>query len=299
MPLSAFPKAFIPALCVERSMTPFEWIDLARRELPLDGLEFYWGFVPESREEQLRLAAAVNDAGFAMPMMCYSSDFIQPDRSEWHRQVEMQKRAVEVTARMGGSYCRILTGQRRADVDRETGLELVRTAFLEVIPTAEEHGVTLILENHYKDAHWVYPEFAQRLEVFAELLSRIPEHDYFGVNFDPSNALVAGDDPIEYMRAVKDRIRTMHASDRFLTSGTLEDLRKIDESGAVGYADLLQHGVVGKGAIDYDAVFSILAEIEFGGWISIEDGNDPNVGIKHIQESARFLRAKMSEYGVG
>ena len=169
----------------------------------------------------------------------------------------------------------------------------------ELLPFAQENGVCLILENHYKDAFWRYPEFAQKMDVFLELLDTIPEHPYFGVNYDPSNALVAGDDPMEMLRAVKHRLRTMHASDRRLEGGTLDDLRQMDAAGKTGHATILKHGVIGRGAIDYDAIFATLKEIEFRGWISIEDGDDPTVGMDHLAASADFLRAKMRDYGVG
>jgi hypothetical protein len=76
------------------------------------------------------------------------------------------------------------------------------------------------------------------------------------VNFDPSNAIVAGDDPLAVLAAVKERVVTMHASDRYLTSGTIEDLKQQD--GSTGYARNLKHGVIGKGLNDYDAIFSTL-----------------------------------------
>ena len=56
------------------------------------------------------------------------------------------------------------------------------------------------LENHYKDGFWKYPEFAQKMDVFLELLAAIPDRDHFGVQYDPSNAIVAGDDPIALLR---------------------------------------------------------------------------------------------------
>lgn len=300
MPLSVFPKAFIPALCVDRTMSPRQLVDLAADQFDVDGLEFYWEFVPQERLEQEQLAEYVRARGLQMPMMCYTPDFVTPDRSEWEAQIAGQRRAIETTGRMGGRYCRVLSGQRRLDVSRRDGVMMVAEAIITLLPVAEETGVTMIIENHYKDAHWRYPEFAQKMDVFLEVLAAVPEHPNFGVNFDPSNALVAGDDPIELLHAVKDRLKTMHASDRFLTgNSTLDDLRKIDDTGGAGYAAILQHGVVGRGAIDYDAIFAVLREIGFRGWISIEDGNDPDVGVAHIRESVRFLRAKMMEYGVG
>ena len=44
---------------------------------------------------------------------------------------------------------------------------------------------------------------------------------------------------------------------------------------------------------DYDAIFRILAEVRFSGWISIEDGMD---GLDEIARSAEFLKRKRAEY---
>ena len=65
------------------------------------------------------------------------------------------------------------------------------TADLGLIPHAAERGITLILENHYKDNFWTHPEFAQKTDVFCDLVGRI-HSPHFGVNYDPSNALLAG-----------------------------------------------------------------------------------------------------------
>ena len=121
----------------------------------------------------------------------------------------------------------------------------------------------------------------------------------FGVNYDPSNALIAGEDPIALLEAVKHRVVTMHASDRMLEGGTLADLRRIEAEPGTGYADILKHGVIGEGLNDYDRIFSILAGVGFDGWISIEDGDDPVRGMDRLHRSVTFVRGKMLEYGVG
>ena len=129
------------------------------------------------------------------------------------------------------------------------------------------------------------------MDVFCELVGRI-RHPRFGVNYDPSNAFLAGDDPLELLRRVVDRVVTMHASDRSLAEGTLEDLRR-DETGAEGYAKRLRHGTIGQGLNDYDAIFSMLRRAGFDGWVSIEDGVD---GMEQLAESARFVRAKLKQH---
>jgi len=185
----------------------------------------------------------------------------------------------------------VLSGQRRPQLTKEQGLKIVVENIEACLPEAEKCGVTLILENHYKDDFWDYPEFAQKMDVFCELVDRL-HHPRFGVNYDPSNAFLAGDDPLELLQRVKHRVVTMHASDRFLIEGTLEDLRR-EEGGAQGYAKRLRHGEIGKGLNDYDAIFSTLRGVGFDSWISIEDGVD---GMEQLAASTRFLRGKMAQY---
>jgi sugar phosphate isomerase/epimerase len=116
------------------------------------------------------------------------------------------------------------------------------------------------------------------------------------VNFDPSNALIAGEDPLVLLDAIADRVVSMHASDRYFEGGTAEDLRRLGAH--QGYASILRHGVIGRGLNDYDAILSRLKRAGFQGWISIEDGDDPTVGMEHLRLSAEFLRTKMRAHGL-
>jgi sugar phosphate isomerase/epimerase len=208
--------------------------------------------------------------------------------------VEREAELIRIARRLGGpgATCRVLTGQRYPEVSLEQGLEWVVNAINELLPVAREHNVVLALENHYKDGHWQYPEFAQKKEVFLKVLAAIPEREHFGVQYDPSNVIVAGDDPIELLREVVGRVVSMHASDRYLESGhSLEDLRQSD--GTLGYSPHLCHGVVGEGLNDYDAIFSILADAGYRVWVSIEDGMN---GMDEMQRSLAFLKRMRDKY---
>lgn len=289
--LAAFPKAFIRPLCQQNGMTVAEWVDLAA-PLGLDGLEFYSGFWELSEPANWpRLRKQVESRGMTIPMMCCSPDFSQPDPELSRKEIEREKHWIRMSAALGASYCRVLSGQRRPELTREQGLDLVVRCIEACLPEAEACGVTLILENHYKDDFWSYPEFAQKMDVFCDLVGRI-RHPRFGVNYDPSNAFLAGDDPLELLRRVKDRVVTMHASDRFLIEGTLEDLRR-EEGGVEGYVKRLSHGEIGKGLNDYDAIFRELRSVGFDSWISIEDGVD---GMDQLARSVTFLREKIRQH---
>ncbi|WP_182865633.1 sugar phosphate isomerase/epimerase family protein [Rhodopirellula sp. JC639] len=289
--LAAFPKAYMQALCKDGSMKLAEWFQLATT-LDIDGLEFYAGFLElDDPANWSLLRTQVEDLGLTIPMLCCSPDFTHPDADFRDAEIAKQKRWIEMTHTLGGSYCRVLSGQRRPELTRDQGVRLAADSIRACLPFAQQHGVTLILENHYKDDFWEYPEFAQAMDVFCDLVAAI-DHPNFGVNYDPSNAFLAGDDPIELLKRVSDRVVTMHASDRYLIEGTLEDLRR-EEGGAVGYAKRLRHGEIGKGLNDYDAIFGELAGKGFDSWISIEDGVE---GIDQLRRSADFLRNKIAQY---
>lgn len=275
-------------------MSVFDWISMASN-LDADGLEMYEGFFTSLDPAYIdAVGTAISSAGFEMPMLCCSPDFTHPDPSERQRAIDHEADMIRITRRLGGrrSVCRILSGQRRPEVPIEQGLEWVITSITTLLPIAQEYDVILGLENHYKDGFWKFPEFAQRKEVFMAVLEAIPDRTHFGVQFDPSNALVAGDDPIHWLQAVAPRVVSMHASDRFLESGAqLEDLRQSD--GTLGYSPHLRHGVVGKGLNDYDRIFQILAAQKYAGWISIEDGMN---GMDEMAESLAFLRQMIGKY---
>ncbi len=289
--LAVFPKAFMQALCVDGSMKVAEWIELAVK-LDIDGLEWYAGFLEMKEKSNWPIfRQLVEDHGKEIPMMCCSPDFTHPDPSFRQKEIEKQKRWIDMTYALGGSYCRVLSGQRRPELSLEEGIKYASECIEVCLPYAEERDITLILENHYKDDFWEYPEFAQKKEVFCKLVDSL-HHPFFGVNYDPSNTYLAGEDPLELLRSVSERVVTMHASDRYLKWGTIEDLRK-EEDGATGYAKRLSHGEIGQGLNDYDAIFSELRRVGFDNWISIEDGVE---GMEQLERSVIFLKKKIKQY---
>src|SRR4051812_48349070 len=100
--LAAFPKCYMDELCITRTMTVFEWIDLAAT-LPVDGVEMYDRFFPQTDPATLQaVRAKLAAAGLAMPMMCYSPDFTIPDAAARQAEIDQQRRVMAVTAALGG-----------------------------------------------------------------------------------------------------------------------------------------------------------------------------------------------------
>jgi sugar phosphate isomerase/epimerase len=290
--LAAFPKCYLDDIIVHKSMTLFEWIEKAGH-LGVDGLEMHDLFFEGMGNAYLdEVKEKCSQSGLAIPMMCFSPDFTQPDPQKRFEELEKQKQAIDLTVKLGGRFCRTLTGQNRPGLDREKAVRWCVEMIREAVAYAEDRGIIINIENHYKDGYWEYPEFALRSEVFLEIIEQI-DSPHFGINFDPSNTIVAGEDPLELLQKIKSRVVSMHASDRYLKGGSLTDLRKLELDPVYGYAKSIQHGVIGKGLNDYDAIFRILKEAGFDGWISIEDGMN---GMDELRQSAEFLKGKIKQY---
>lgn len=296
--IAAFPKCYLDAMMPPRRITWLDWIELAASLPHVQGLEAYPPVLDSLEPVYLHeMRAAAGSRGLAIPMMCASPDFTRPDPLERAAEIERQRAVIHATAELGGQFCRVLSGQRRPEVTREQGIDWTLQAIEELLPDAERRDVALTMENHYKDGFWEYPEFAQASDVFLEIIGQI-DSPWFGVNYDPSNALIVGDDPLVLLSQVKDRVVSVHASDRSLAGGTLDNLRRHDADPMLGYAPYVRHGVVGHGLIDYDAIFQVLKGVGFDGWISIEDGQDPEVGMQNLAESAEFLHGKLLACGL-
>jgi sugar phosphate isomerase/epimerase len=215
--------------------------------------------------------------GFALPMLCHSPDFTQPDADARRREVARTREMLNATAELGGGYCRVLSGQNRPGLREHEATEWVVESLWALVGDAEAAGVVMCLENHYKDSRWRYPEFAQSSRRYLAILDAV-DSPWLKAQYDPSNALVAEEDPYALLERVLPRVATVHASDRQMRGGTLH------------------HGVIGQGLNDYDRIFSALAGAGFAGWVSIEDGEGPSiaVGMDNLRRSAGFLRAGLA-----
>jgi len=289
MRVAAFPKGYLPAMMIQRTMTVYDWIEQARG-LGVDGLELHTGFLWSTEPGEIaRLSDTLHQAGFEMPMMCASPDLANPDPDQRAREIDQQAMYMRLTAELGGpgATCRVVSGQRYPGVDVDQGIGWVVEGIHALLPLAAELGIQLAIENHYKASTWQYPEFAQRPEVFHRIVDAIDDRVHFGVQYDPSNAITAGVDSGDFLDSVIDRVITMQASDRYVVPGhTLDELRQTD--GTLGYSPALQHGVIGQGLNDYDRIFTTLVEHGYDGWISIEDGVN---GFDELKASADFLLA--------
>jgi len=261
-----------------------EWIEMSA-DLEADGLEIYGAFLDSYEDAYIRkIRSTIEAKGMAVPMFCCTHDLVNPDSEIRAMEIESQKKDILTAAALGCKTCRVLSGQRHPSVSIDAGIDTVVSVIRSLLPMARKLNIKLALENHYKDSGWDYPEFAQKEAVFLRIVDSIND-EFFGVQYDPANAIVAGSDHIEFFQKVKNRLVSMHASDRNLVPGhTLDEL---PADGNLGTDPILRHGEVGQGLSDYPRIFSILKEIKYDGWISIEDGEN---GMDEMKRSIDYLK---------
>ena len=168
---------------------------------------------------------------------------------------------------------RVTAGCAHEGVRRHVGLKWAASYLTRLAEFAEPLGIKLGLENHYRDRRWKANDFAFHTDAFLELYELIKDTPV-GINFDASNQLMVGDDPMTVLRVVADKVWHMHASDRLPGQ----------------YA----HTVIGEGAVDFDAIFSFLSARGWAGFISLEDGNPE--GDAGTWRAIQFIRRKVIKW---
>lgn len=261
--LSWIPVRLMDAVLVDRTLGVEDWLRSAP-EFGLSAVEMYHRFLDLG---DLNLSAVLAETNLQVSMITCSPDFTNPD--EWARQEALAQMTarIESAIELGARHVRVTAGMRHPGVDDEQAMRWAVEALGRLGDYASPRGVILALENHYQDRYWDQPDFACQGGVFLRMVERLRATPIM-VNFDASNPLMVGDDPVALLSQVADRVVSLHASDR--PHGRY------------------QHSVIGEGAVDYEGVFKLLAARRFSGWISVEDGHDQ--GDEGFRRSLRFLR---------
>ena len=146
----------------------------------------------------------------------------------------------------------------------------------------DRYGVRAVLHPHAGG----YLEFEDELDRVAE---DIPD-EVAGLCLDTGHMDYSGMDPIATLRRYADRTDYIHFKD-------IDDAKYTDVMGRhIRFFDACAEGVmcpIGRGRIDYSGLRELLAEIGYGGYITIEQERDPrnaHSALADLAESREFLR---------
>lgn len=211
--------------------------------------------------------------GLTLSQLTCAPDFTHPQEAERRRHFEDMLENIETARILGAPNIRVTTGCAYPEVARADGVRWCVEWLQRLAERAEPRGVTLALENHYRDRRWVNNDFAFHADVYLEVWEKL-QGSHIQANFDVSNQIMVNENPMAILQAVKRRLAHVHANDRFPGS--------------------YQHTVVGEGKVDWDATFRVFREVNYSGFISLEDGTGQ--GDEGTRKSLGFLRTKIAEF---
>lgn len=170
------------------------------------------------------------------------------------------KRVLALSFDLGPRQAVVQAGRVPDDPESAQG-RLLTEALLALGQYGDRIGATLALETGLESG-----------EKLAEFLSRF-DTGSLGVNLDPANLLLNGFDPYESARALHGRVVHSHAKD----------------ARQAGTSRVAQEVPLGHGDIDWMHYLSVLAEIDYQGWLVIErDSGDQRLA--DVAAGVSFLR---------
>ena len=267
MRLSCLPVSLYEDIFTGRS-TVADWIRFGA-ELGLDAVDFSIKFFPKRDTETINNTRAALEKLNIEPCMlaCYC-DFTHPDAAQRTQELTDLKADIRLAQALGAKFIRVTAGQNHPGTEREVGVRWVIDGFRRALDAAEQHGITLAYENHTKGAPWDYWDFSQPTEIFLEILDALSDTP-LGVCFDTANPLVLGEDVLTLLEAVIQRIVVLH----------IFDLRAVR---------VFEPVRVGTGASPIQPIFSRLRQIDYDGWLSIEEAS--RSGHEGFTQSIAYVR---------
>ena len=194
----------------------------------------------------LRVSNVNAFTGFCFPDGdTYHPTWVEKDSRLRRQRIEHTKRAIELTAMIGGRHISLQPAGPYMGRDIDELYQMYADGLAACVDHARSHGVTLGVE----------PEpglLIERSDQYARLKERyFAEEPAIAMNADLGHFYCVREDPADVLRRRRDQIHHVH----------LED---------IGYQRVHQHLVPGEGAMDFAAIFAALDEIGYGGMVTVE-----------------------------
>lgn len=212
------------------------------------------------------------------------------DMTSFSRDADLEhtRQLCELLAGVGASFVNLAhqtASQRKAaeridaPVDAARWDQLIETV-VAAAQIASEHGLQATFHAHV--GTWV--ESRSELE---ELLRRVPE-PLLKLVWDVGHAVYAGIDPVDVARAHPERIAYIHLKD---VDGTVLELLRRE---GLGFEDGIRRRVfteVGGGVLDVRGLLAALRDINYDGWLMVEQDSTWLTPAESARASRAYLRS--------
>ncbi len=253
---------------------PFEWGVEKAAELGYDCVEpmVHWGreLLSEAGyfhsvsmlDDPYRIRRACERAGIRLSGLSAHAPLCRPDAG-----TDYLKQAVRFAAECGSPVVNTDEGRKQPWTTVEEDHVLMRYTLHEVAAVAEPRGVLVGIEPHQQYT---------RTPAGLDRILALTDSPAVGVNFDTGNSYLAGEEPISWLRHVRDRLVHLHAKD---ISVSQSDAQRGKVSGTpVGCA-------CGDGVVDWAKVIEICRAAPRDIVLSVECGT-----VEQAAQSVKHLR---------
>jgi len=246
--------------CIAGKSTDRERMQLAK-DAGLDGVEIGQY---ETQAETEAVAQAAADAGVAIASVMAGTHWHLPlsstDEEVREKGVEGVKQALRVAKWSGTDTVLVVPGVVSEDVSYAAAYELSKKSLYELLPTAEQLGVTMALENVWNKFLLSPLEFRDFIDSF--------DHELVQAYFDVGNILAYGY-PHQWIDILGERIVRVHIKDF--------------DVGSHSFVSLL------TGSVDYPRVINALKGVGYDGYLTGEVGPYRQFLEQFVYDTSRHL----------
>ncbi len=237
----------------------FEWIEPEVMTGRCLLSEYGYCNITSLQNDPIDMRRLIEGAGMKVAALSAHSSLID---TQWG--VDYLREAIRFAYILGSPIVNTSEGPVPADMPDDEAFRRMKANIDTLVLMAEKYDITLTVEPHGK--------FTTRADTLRRILDLNPSPS-FACNFDTGNVAVAGNDSLETLRAVIDRVDHVH----------LKDIRRAKVS--AGHETGTPAGVpIGDGEVDIKGCLALLASKGYRGALSIEvDGKDALV------KSRKFL----------
>jgi len=216
------------------------------------------------QDDPMDMRRLIDAAGMKVAALSAHSSLID---AEWG--TSYLREAIKFAYILGSPIVNTSEGPVPTGMSDEEAFRRMKVSIDSLVATAEKYGIILTVEPHGK--------YTTRADTLRRILD-LNTSKHFACNFDTGNVAVAGNDSLETLRAVVDRVAHVH----------LKDIRRAKVAG--GHETGTPAGVpIGDGEVDIKGCLTLLKSKGYRGALSIEvDGREALV------KSRRFLEPLLS-----
>jgi sugar phosphate isomerase/epimerase len=253
------------------------FVDFAAKQ-PVEGVELLDYFWKDKKTELPQVKKQIADAGLQLAVYSIGNDFIQADAAARAKELDGVKNGVDTAKELGVNLVRVFSGSHKEGFTFEDSLGWIIDGLSAGAEYAQQHGVTLALENHGL--------MAGRSDQVRDIITKV-NSPALRANLDTGNFLLVGQNPTDAALELAPLVALVHLKD-FRQARPDETIHVYKGLDGVGYTGT----VTGEGNVDLPRIVSILRDAGYTGWLSLEyeGGLDPlTIGVPHSLQAAHKL----------